>query len=175
MAQQNATINGTLIFTGTFAGQASLQAQPIGGNLIFQLPNQLPVANQLMAVEAISGSIVTLGWANPSSAPSFSSITGLLALAQIAQGGATSGQALEWNGSAWAPATLSGAGVSSVFTRTGAVVALSGDYSAFYLPIATVLAATKAAVTSNFLTSYTSGTGLFTAAQPAYSDISGTP
>src|SRR5271154_1929505 len=170
----NGIVN-SLIFTGTFAGQATIQAQPIGGNLIFQLPNQLPVANQLLSVESIVGSVVTLGFAASSSAPSFSSITGLLALSQIAQGGATSGQALEWNGSAWAPATLSGAGVSSVFTRTGAVVALAGDYSAFYLPIATVLPATKAAVTSNFLTSYTSGTGLFTAAQPAYTDISGTP
>src|SRR5271166_2254375 len=132
MAQQNATINGTLIFTGTFAGQASLQAQPIGGNLIFQLPNQLPTVNQILSVESVVGSVVTIGFAASSSAPSFSSITGSLALSQIAQGGATSGQALEWNGSAWAPATLSGAGVSSVFTRTGAVVALAGDYSAFY-------------------------------------------
>src|SRR6185312_5269928 len=42
-----------------------------------------------------------------------------------------------------------------------------------YLPTSTQLPVTKAAVTSNFLTSYTSSTGLFTAAQPAFTDISG--
>src|SRR5271170_6073811 len=147
MAQQNATINGTLIFTGAFAGQASIQAQPIGGNLIFQLPNQLPTVNQLLSVESVSGSIVTIGFAASQSAPSFSQITGSLALSQIAQGGATSGQALEWNGSAWAPATLSGAGVCSVFTRTGAVVAQAGDYAAFYDALGAAAAAQGAAET----------------------------
>ena len=44
------------------------------------------------------------------------------ALADIQQGGATSGQVLEWSGSAWAPATLSGGGggtVTSVTAGTG--------------------------------------------------------
>lgn len=98
----NGIVN-SLSFLGTFAGQATIQAQPIGGNLIFQLPNQLPSANQLMAVESVSGSVVTLGFAAPQSSPSFSSITGQLALAQIAQGGATTNQVLEWNGTAWTP------------------------------------------------------------------------
>jgi len=40
--------------------------------------------------------------------------------------------ALSWAKITGAPAT----GVSSVFTRTGAVVAQSGDYSAFYVPLA---------------------------------------
>jgi hypothetical protein len=42
-----------------------------------------------------------------------------------------SGQVLQWNGSQWAPATVSGGGgaVSSVFGRSGAVIAGSGDYS----------------------------------------------
>lgn len=108
MAQQNATINGTLIFTGTFAGQASIQAQPIGGNLIFQLPNQLPTVNQLLSVESVSGSVVTIGFAASQTAPSFSSITGSLALGQIAQGGATTNQVLEWNGTAWTPTSSPG-------------------------------------------------------------------
>jgi len=171
----NNGIVNSLTFTGAVVGSATIQAQSVAGNLTFLLPNQVPTALQILTAQSVNGNVVSLGWSAPQSAPSFSSITGSLALSQIAQGGATVGQALEWSGSAWAPATLSGAGVSSVFTRTGAVVALAGDYSAFYLPIATVLPATKAAVTSNFLTSYTSGTGLFTAAQPAYTDISGTP
>jgi hypothetical protein len=39
-------------------------------------------------------------------------------------------QVLTWNGSAWAPANAGAATVSSVFGRTGAVVAASGDYTA---------------------------------------------
>jgi hypothetical protein len=43
----------------------------------------------------------------------------------------TSGQVLAWNGTQWAPQTLTGGGaVSSVFGRSGAVVAQSGDYAA---------------------------------------------
>lgn len=38
----------------------------------------------------------------------FSILTGTAALSQIAQGGASSGQVLAWNGSAWAPAAGSG-------------------------------------------------------------------
>lgn len=54
----------------------------------------------------------------------------------IAQGGASSGQVLKWNGTAWAPGTdLVGSGgggggaVSSVFGRIGDVVPEAGDYS----------------------------------------------
>jgi hypothetical protein len=64
--------------------------------------------------------------------------------------------------------------VSSVFGRTGAVVSANNDYSYAQLSGLPQLAMTKAAVASNFLTSYTSTTGLFTAAQPAFTDISGT-
>src|SRR5271154_2440370 len=128
----NNGIVNSLTFTGAVVGSATIQAQSVAGNLTFLLPNQVPTALQILTAQSVNGNVVSLGWSAPQSAPSFSSITGLLALSQIAQGGATSGQALEWSGTAWAPATLSGAGVSSVFTRTGAVVALSGDYAAFY-------------------------------------------
>ena len=47
----------------------------------------------------------------------------------ISNAAPTSGEVLTWNGSAWAPATPAG-GVSSVFGRTGAVVAATGDYTA---------------------------------------------
>jgi hypothetical protein len=49
-----------------------------------------------------------------------------------------------------------------------AYVAANTDLEFLPLPV------TVAAVTSNFLTSYTSTTGVFTAAQPAFTDISGT-
>lgn len=55
--------------------------------------------------------------------------TVMISPVQISQGGATTGQLLRWNGTAWAPTTIS-IPVSSVFGRTGAVVAASGDYTA---------------------------------------------
>lgn len=53
-------------------------------------------------------------------------------LSDIPQGGATSGQALVWDGTTWTPTTLvTGAGglVDSVFGRTGVVVAEADDYT----------------------------------------------
>lgn len=54
--------------------------------------------------------------------------SGSLALARIAQGGATSGQAMVWNGSAWAPGSVT-APVTSVAGRTGAITLSNSDIS----------------------------------------------
>ena len=48
------------------------------------------------------------------------------ALADIQQGGATSGQVLEWSGSVWAPATLSGGGGGTVTSVTAGDGLLGG-------------------------------------------------
>jgi len=48
----------------------------------------------------------------------------------IQQGGATSGQVLEWNGSAWAPATLSGGGGGTVTSVTAGDGLLGGTITA---------------------------------------------
>jgi hypothetical protein len=69
--------------------------------------------------------------------PNLSAMNGVLDLSQLQQNGATNGQCMEWStaGSTWAPATCGGSigggggAVSSVFGRTGAVTAVSGDYS----------------------------------------------
>src|SRR5271163_973675 len=114
----NNPVVNSLTFTGSVAGQASLQSQGIAGNLTFLLPNVPPTVGQLLTATSINGNNVFFGWSSSSGAPSFSQITGLLALSQIAQGGATAGQALEWSGTAWAPATLSGSGVSSFSAGT---------------------------------------------------------
>ena len=52
-------------------------------------------------------------------------------LSDLAQSGATTNQVPQWNGLAWVPATVSGGGgsVTSVFGRTGAVVAAANDYT----------------------------------------------
>ena len=52
-------------------------------------------------------------------------------LSELSQSGAAPGQVPQWNGSAWAPASISAGGsVTSVFGRTGAVTAQPGDYAA---------------------------------------------
>jgi len=51
---------------------------------------------------------------------SFSQVSGSLAMTQIAQGSATSGQVITWNGSAWAPATPTG-GSGTPAAPTGSV------------------------------------------------------
>ena len=52
------------------------------------------------------------------------------ALADIQQGGATSGQVLDWSGSAWAPATLSGGGGGTVTSVTAGDGLLGGTITA---------------------------------------------
>jgi hypothetical protein len=63
--------------------------------------------------------------------------------------------------------------VVSVFGRAGAVVAQSGDYTYAQISGTPQLPVTFGAAANQFLTSYTSTTGLFTAAQPSFSNLSG--
>ena len=71
----------------------------------------------------------------------------------------TNGQVLEWTGSQWAPGTMSGA-LISVFGRTGAVTANTGDYS--YSQISGSLP--DAALPSDAVTSGTLGNSTLAAA-----------
>lgn len=116
-------IVSTLIFNGSIAGTASIQSQGIAGNLTLQLPNVPPIQGQLMTATAINGTTVVLGW---SSAQSLSNIP----LSALAQSGATSGQIIEWNGSAWVPSTTvpgSGTVTSVALTVPGSVLAIAGS------------------------------------------------
>ena len=76
------------------------------------------------------------------------------------------------NISAWYTPGGGGGTVTSVFGRTGAVTAQSGDYSYAQISGTPQLPITKNAVASNWLNSYDSTTGLFTVSQPAASDLS---
>jgi hypothetical protein len=95
------------------------------------------------------------------------------------------------------PSCLTSSMVTSVFARTGAVVASSGDYTAAQVTNAVdstgsysnpawitglawskitgapAFAANTGAVSHQFFTAYNSTTGAFSAAQPAFTDISG--
>jgi len=105
MAQQVQKIQ-LLQLVGQLTGGVTLGSQNIGGDLAILFPNVPPTGTgQALSVVSLNGNSVILGWTTVAAPPipSFSQITGSLALSQIAQGGATSGQALEWNGTAWAP------------------------------------------------------------------------
>lgn len=118
----NAIIS-TLIFDGSIAGQASIQSQPIGGNLIFQLPNIPPIQGQLMTAQAINGSTVVMGW---SSAQSLSNIP----LSALAQSSATTGEVIAWNGTAWAPSSFvpgSGTVTSVALTAPASILSVGGS------------------------------------------------
>lgn len=95
----NATVD-SLIFNGSIAGQVSLQSQPLGGNLIFQLPNVPPTLGQLISTVAVNSTTIVLGWANAQSGVgsvfgrtgavaaasndyNFNQLAGTLAIAQI--------------------------------------------------------------------------------------------
>jgi hypothetical protein len=100
--QQNAVINGTLQLTGSIAGGATLASQSIGGGLVIYLPNSAPIGTgQLLSVAGINGDQVVLGFANPTSLTN-------IPLTALQQSGATNGQVIEWNGSAWVPGSVSG-------------------------------------------------------------------
>ena len=233
----NPVVN-TLTFSGSVAGQASISAQGIAGNLTFLLPNIPPTVNQLLTATAINGNSVFLGW---SSAQSLSNIP----LSALSPTGATNGDVIQLVGGAWTfsafvpgagtvtsvalsvPAELSIAGSPITTAGTlalswasgtgsggqGKVIAtpsgggagayagrvlVAGDIPALAYDAAgaaataqsnaeafatsadtTVLAAAEAYVQTfnpvahQFLNSYTSSTGVFTAAQPDFTDLTG--
>lgn len=79
----------------------------------------------------------------------------------INQMGATSGQALAWNGSNWQPATISGGGSSQNLSLTGQSLGISGG-TGVTLPVVGITAGT------NVTTSTTAGTVTINATAPTY-------
>jgi len=113
--------------------------------------------------------------------PAFSDLSGSISTGQIpaatvtvsqisATGTPSSTTYLRGDGS-WS--TVPSGAVTSVFGRTGAVIATSGDYTYSQISGTPQLAQTFGAVTNEFLTSYTASTGVFTAARPSFSNLSG--
>jgi hypothetical protein len=85
---------------------ASTIAHFNGSRVLASLPlDTYPSLTELSYVKGVTSAIQTQLTAT-TNASNISS--GSLALARIAQGGATSGQALAWDGTAWAPATVGG-------------------------------------------------------------------
>src|SRR5271166_2017107 len=116
----NNGIVNSLTFTGAVVGSATIQAQSVAGNLTFLLPNQVPTALQILTAQSVNGNVVSLGWSAPQSAPSFSSITGSLALSQISTAGASIGDVVYFNGTNWAvSASVPGTGTVTSVTVVG--------------------------------------------------------
>ena len=85
----NNGIVNSLTFIGSVAEQVTIQSAPIGGNLIFQLPGLLPIANQLMAVQSVSGNVVSLAWANPTSGGGGGAVSSVFGRTGAVQGAET--------------------------------------------------------------------------------------
>jgi len=80
-----------------------------------------------------------------------SSLGGSLNLSQLAQGGATTGQLIQWNGTAWAPASVSGGGGPA---NTDALA--EGSTNLYFTN-----ARSRAALSVSGILSYDNGTGIF--------------
>src|SRR5271166_4162873 len=143
----NNGIVNSLTFTGAVVGSATIQAQSVAGNLTFLLPNQVPTALQILTAQSVNGNVVSLGWSAPQSAPSFSTITGSLALSQISTAGASSGDVIQFVGGVWAvSASVPGSG-----TVTSVALAAPAEFTVGGSPItgAGTLTLTKATQTAN--------------------------
>ena len=75
----------------------------------------------------------------PTNIPNSGSLAGL---SDVQLSSPTNGQVLEYNGSKWVNTTNSTAPVQSVFTRTGNVIAQSGDYNIAQIINSSILAST---------------------------------
>src|SRR5271167_361026 len=151
----NNPVVNSLTFVGSVAGQATIQSQGIAGGLTFLLPNTVPVQGQLLNALSINGNNVFLGFVSPQSSS--------ISLSQILQSGASTGQVIEWSGTAWVASTsIPGSGtVTSVGLTAPAEFTVGGS------PItgAGTLAITKATQSANTVWA---GPTTGSAAQPTF-------
>jgi hypothetical protein len=61
----NNPVVNSITFTGSVAGQATLQAQGIAGGLTFLLPNIPPIVGQALSAQAVNGNNIFLNWVSP--------------------------------------------------------------------------------------------------------------
>ncbi len=144
------TVNGGRVFTGNLDASAAATTKPARTGTT--LPATCGTGEQFFLTSATPGQNIyvctaTNTWTQGAGAVasvfgrtgavtgqsgdySFSQLSGSAGLNQLAQGGASANQVLTWNGTQWNPVTWTGGGgVASVFGRTGAVIAQSGDYT----------------------------------------------
>ena len=103
-------IVNSLIFAGSVAGTATIQAQGIGGSATLLLPNVLPTQGQVLTASAINGFNVFLGYGG------LGSISGSISVSQISAGGVPSSATFLRGDGHWATGTSGSAsfdGISS--------------------------------------------------------------
>ncbi len=117
----------TLVFQGTLSGTVTLQAQPLAGNGIIQLPNINGLVGQNLQIVGITGAennVLQLGFVTPTTGAGQP-----VNLSQLTQSGAALNEVIQWNGTAWVPsAFVPGAGtVTSVAVTVPAWLAVAGS------------------------------------------------
>jgi len=117
--------NASNSFSGSGAGLTALNASNVStGTLVdARLSANVPLLN---GTQTFSG-VNTFSSASNSFTGSGAGLTSLNP-SNLSQNSASSGQVLAWSGTAWTPSTVTFP-VTSVFGRSGAVTATSGDYS----------------------------------------------
>ena len=115
-------IDGTLRVRSSATGAATTVygSTAVGGFKPLKLGPGVTISNDTLKVAASSG-----GTVNVSARLTGNGVTPL----DIAQQGATSGQALAWNGSAWAPATIAGGSGTPIEYCTDTITQASHGFS----------------------------------------------
>ena len=138
------------------------------------------VIENFLTIDAAFGSISSAidinGVAVPN--PNFvdsASVTFTVVGSNVHATAAGGGSSVDVNGNPIANPNFNGTTPAAPAGNTNVTFQVSGGSVSAYVPSIPQLAVTKAAVTSNFLTSYTSTTGVFTASQPTFSDLSAHP
>ena len=135
------TSSGTLALTLATQTANTFFAGPTTGAAATPTFRTIVAADIPQAAVTQHQATLSIGWGQLTSVPStftpsahvHSAVditSGSLALARIAQSGATSGQVLQWNGTTWTPATVSGGGggtVSSVALTMPAIFSVGGS------------------------------------------------
>ncbi|MDO9258109.1 MAG: hypothetical protein Q7U54_21540 [Bacteroidales bacterium] len=95
-----------------------------GGDLSGTYPNPVIGDTKVTSAKIVDGTVSAADLAN-NAVTSDKINAGAVTGAKIAQAGATSGQALKWNGTTWAPAADATGGSSSGWTDDGTIIRLS--------------------------------------------------
>jgi hypothetical protein len=114
----DSTTVGTL--TSAAADAASVLSTNAAGNAVRRIPLGATGRSLLGLVDAAAGrTLLGLGTAATQASTAFAAASHTHPLSAITQSGATTGQVASWNGSAWAPATVSGGGGGTWGSITG--------------------------------------------------------